>query len=258
MDTRALTVHHEDLTLDVAATVREGSRDLILFLHGLGCDRTSFRFAFESPALADATLLAPDLLGFGDTTRPAGTPCTMEVQARICEALLETFPDHDLHIAAHSMGGAVGLLLSPDVLASAASFVSIEGNLIGADCGILSRQAIAMPRERFVAGGFDALKRRCAKLEGTHVALEKTDALTFHESSESLVAWSDGGTLLERFRSLTCRTAYVHGEENRGFDVIRMLEDIEVVEIPGTGHFGMIDDPDAFYPRLAGICLRPE
>ena len=58
----------------------------------------------------------------------------MEDQAAICNELIRLFPDFNWHVVAHSMGGAIGLLLSDDILARIKSFSNLEGNLMPEDC----------------------------------------------------------------------------------------------------------------------------
>ena len=68
----------------------------------------------------------------------------MEAQARVCAEILKEFSDRNLHIVAHSMGGAVALLLPDDILNDTKTFANIEGKLVGADCGVASRRIISV------------------------------------------------------------------------------------------------------------------
>ena len=84
--------------------------DLILFVHGLGCAKESFKSAWESTALEGFSLLAPDLPGHGETpTEPWG--CRMEDYAAFLKSVVIARRWERLHVVAHSMGGAAALLL---------------------------------------------------------------------------------------------------------------------------------------------------
>ena len=64
----------------------------------------------------------------------------MEDHASVYAEVLNEIPAKKYHVIAHSMGGAVGLLLPPTLLRSVLSFSNCEGNLVGEDCGIVSRK----------------------------------------------------------------------------------------------------------------------
>ena len=126
---------------EIAAVYSKGSGDLLFCIHGLGCSHNSFRSLEGQSELKDYSFLAVDLFGFGNSGRSDEFSYSMEDHAEICAALLQQFSYERLHLLAHSMGGAIALLLPPNILDSVESFANIEGNLIAADCGIASRRA---------------------------------------------------------------------------------------------------------------------
>ncbi len=65
------------------------SSDLILFLHGLACSGDSFKNLFDFDNFPQATLLVPDLVGFGQSAKPQKFSYSMEDQANLCEKLLD-------------------------------------------------------------------------------------------------------------------------------------------------------------------------
>ena len=140
---------------------RDAGPDLVLFLHGLGCVKECFEGAWGEDALSGLSLLAPDLPGSGVSPAPAGFGGAMEEHATAVLDLLGGMDFARLHVVAHSMGGAVGLLLSRHL--SPASFMCVEGNLIAADRSLLSRRAAATPYDSFVAEKFASLCRASAK-----------------------------------------------------------------------------------------------
>jgi pimeloyl-ACP methyl ester carboxylesterase len=100
----------------IAIRYRSASPNLIYFLHGLGCSKDSFENVWKQPDFKDFSLLAMDLAGFGHSDRPIDFSYSMEDHAKVCETVLRTFSEPRVHIVAHSMGGAVGLLLADDIL----------------------------------------------------------------------------------------------------------------------------------------------
>lgn len=234
----------------ISVCYRSASQDLIFFLHGLGCSKNSFSKAWDDNSCKEYSLLSIDLPGFGDSARPDNFSYSMEDHAKVCESVLRHFPEKRLHVVGHSMGAAIGLLLSDDFLGSAVSFVNIEGNLISEDCGFISRKAAGIPYNIFQKKIFPALQSRFESEKNRYFSLDTTSTSAFYRSSKSLVAWSDSKKLLGKFKNLTCRKAYFYGEQNTGMKILEDLDDIEKIMISKSGHFPMNDNPGELYSRL--------
>lgn len=219
----------------------------MVLLPGLACSKESFEGAWECDALAGYSLLAFDFPGFGASDKPEGFFYGLEDHAKVCEAVIRSFPGQEVHIVGHSMGAAIGLLLSDTFLVSIRSFVNAEGNLIGDDCSLMSRAAINVSYETFGQKIYQDLAVRFDK----YCNWAATSPRAFYLSAQSLVAWSDSGSLLERFRSLGCRKAYFYGERSSGIQVLEHLADIERREIGASGHFMMQDNATDFYRGVA-------
>lgn len=141
--------------LDILVRHRIGQGDdLIFFIHGLGCNSESFSGAWDCAALKEYSLVAFDLPGFGMSSKPTNYSYKMEEQANVCKQLLARFSNKRIHVVAHSVGGAIGLILAQNMML--ASFTSVEGNLIALDCGV-SRRIQAMTEATFVRTGFHQL-----------------------------------------------------------------------------------------------------
>jgi pimeloyl-ACP methyl ester carboxylesterase len=189
-------------------------------------------------------------VGFGGSDKPDSFSYSMEDQARVCEALLDQLPERPLHVIVHSMGGAVGLLLSEERLQRLASFVNIEGNLVSEDCGLVSRKTMTVPYAEFEAEYFPFFRNQFRIQAREKIFMDRTTPQAFYKSSESLVAWSDSGRLVERFEALTCKKLYVHGEKSLNIKVIQKLENTPIEAISRSSHFVMNDNPAEFYDKL--------
>ena len=247
-------------SLVIAADYRKGAGETILFIHGLGCSKDSFRYVWDLPQYEKFTILAFDLPGFGSSSKPEGLSYTIEEHAEICQLVVEKLNNERINLVGHSMGGAIGLLLIQRIPSRVVSFTSLEGNLIGEDC-TLSRQAIRYSGEDFEKGGFAALKSgvrdtkdllRSAGVSGELLSgwLDKSVPGAFYRSSKSLVEWSDSGRLLPMFTGLAIKKCYVFGERNKDLPVIGMLGDVPRIQITGSGHFMMLANPRQFYRKL--------
>jgi pimeloyl-ACP methyl ester carboxylesterase len=225
------------------------SPDLILFLHGLACSLDTFRDVTAKNYFPDASLLLVDLPGFGRSAKPDSFSYTMEAQAELLAGLLRCFAGEHIHIVAHSMGGAIGLLLAEQIAERIASFTNIEGNLVSGDCGIMSRGIANLSADAYSATLFHDQEREFRGHQQLRFSESTPDAV--YKSARSLVAWSDNGQLLKKFHDLQVRNVYFYGEENNTMPVLQQLGFVEKIMIPQSGHGLTTENPDAFYPRLA-------
>lgn len=226
---------------------REGGDQCILFIHGLGCSKESFSDAFDGHYFPDEyTLIAPDLLGHGDSSSPDNFSYKLEEQADLLSALLKSLGLFNPNIVAHSMGGVIALLLI-DRLDQVSSYFSLEGNLIAEDCNI-SKKVSLIDEGKFVNNYFSIapLNFRCRGYESDPPA----SPLAFHRSASSLVQWSFHGDLLRKFNDLTIKKSYIYGEENKKISLLNMLDDTDLIRIKGCGHFMMMDNPTDTYLEI--------
>ena len=249
-----VAVNENEFKLAVSYLSRP-SDDIIVFIHELGCSSDTFISAWESKALAEHSLLAFDLPGFGLSQGPSRYSYQLKEQSRICLALLSQFPAKRIHIVGHGMGGAIGLVLTRSL--TPASFVSVEGNLIAADCKLISRTAYAMSESTFVDAGFAQLQQSLSAYPRHCFDLINASPTALHRSAKSLVEWSDIGLLFDLFVSLSVPKVYIHGERNAGLTVLQRLDGlVESKQIRDSAHFPMIDNADAFYATVAEFIKR--
>ncbi len=240
----------EGQSVDIVAKTRLASDDMIVFIHGLGCSKESFHHFWNSKGFDHYSVLAIDLAGFGESSKPKTFSYTMEAQARICAEILTQLSYKNIHIVAHSMGGAVALLFPEEILSTARTFVNVEGNLIKADCGIISRQIISFSQPRFESQFLPKLRDTFNSLGKNYAAIDASSADALYKSSGSLVEWSDNNKLLDKFLGLTCRRAYFFGDKNADLPILNLLGGIKKVKIKNSGHFPMNDNPNRFYREL--------
>ncbi len=254
-------LNYKGSNLEISYNFREEAEEPILFIHGLGCSKESFKDVWNFAEFENYTILTFDLLGFGDSSKPKAFSYTMEEHAEICKLIIEKFGLEQIHLVGHSMGGAIGLLLIEKIPSKIVSFINLEGNLIGEDC-TYSREAVRYSLEDFEGGVFEDFKSGIE--DGKDLAastspstrrvfynwLSKSDAYAFYRSSESLVEWSDSRELLKMFVELDIKRCYVFGEMNKNLPVIKMLGDVPKVEISNSGHFMMSDNPEETYQKL--------
>ncbi len=226
----------------------EAGNGLIVFLHGLACSRKSFTAVIDSGALIKYDILNIDMIGFGESEKPSEFDYTLESHARTISDLVRGLGKGPIHIAAHSMGGGVALLLDKDIIERIATFANLEGNLIGSDCGMFSGRVVKLTYDKYARLLFP--KHRSYFKNHQAFDFERTTPEAVYRSSQSLVKWSESGELLERFRNLKCRKMYFYGEENKGMEILGVLGEIPTVCIPRAGHCMMTDNGEVFASEL--------
>ena len=100
-------LHHVVIHGHRRAFVRTGSGPALLLLHGLGCDHTTWRPVVESLAKS-FTVIAPDLLGHGDSDKPRAD-YSIGGYANGMRDLLTLLGIDRVTVVGHSLGGGVAM-----------------------------------------------------------------------------------------------------------------------------------------------------
>jgi pimeloyl-ACP methyl ester carboxylesterase len=226
----------------------ENSTEAIVFFHGLAGTWDTFKYILDKDYFPDKSFLFIDYFGFGDSAKPENFSYSMQAQAKIVEELLTMLPKWDIHIVVHSMGSAIALCLSDEILNKAKSFTNIEGNLIAEDCGLMSLGIAEKTYEEYKNGLYKMHLFAFDKHEQIHY--RQSTAYAVYHSAVALVKESESGRLLEKFKSLNCKKIYFYGEENSGMPVLKKLYSIECQMITNSGHAMTFENPEEFYEKL--------
>ncbi len=228
---------------NISVNIREGNNGDVLLIHGLGCSKESFDDLFEGKWLEGRRLIAPDLLGFGNSSKPQDYSYTMEEHAKSLQVLTNKLNVINPVVIAHSMGGAIGLLLIKR-LSSVKYFFSLEGNLVDEDC-TYSKAAQTQSEDDFIINSYavNPVKYRCRQLESE----PDSSPVGYYRSSVSLVEMSESGELLTMFKEMPYPKTYIYGYENRDAKAIKVLDGQDVVGIENCGHFMLNDNPNRTY-----------
>jgi pimeloyl-ACP methyl ester carboxylesterase len=235
----------------VAMNLREEGDELLILLHGLGCAKESFDGAFTSPHLTGYAICVFDFPGHGRSARTQNH--TLETYAEITSTLIKTLQGNyrRVHLAGHSMGGAVALL-TPDTVDT---LISIDGNLTRQSCGLISRDTAEQSLDDFISVGYPDFLRKLKESDEPDLTVwyqwaSQVVPEVMHSIARSLVRWSDSGDLLDL---LDLRHGdFIYGDRD---DRNHALQGIKgrVVAVPDAGHFMMVDNPDGFYQAIADL-----
>jgi pimeloyl-ACP methyl ester carboxylesterase len=100
------------------AYVDEGEGPAVVLLHGFPTSSFLWR-AFVPPLAARFRVIAPDLLGYGDSDKPEGADLSMTAQVGYVQELLESLAVQRFAVVGHDLGGVVAQLLALEAGAGA-------------------------------------------------------------------------------------------------------------------------------------------
>ena len=248
----------------ISCILQKRGEKSIVFVHGLGASKETFLEAFSRKEFRSFSLLATDLIGFGDSDKPADFSYLMKDQAETLENTIDLLGLDRFHLVAHSMGGIIGIELGEMISHRLCSFINVEGNITAEDCTMTKRVA-EMGEKYFAQEGFEELKRAIAEeakitqngtLEDYLKGLSKATSKSLYKSSISTVRESNHGHLLTRFAKLPFYKCYIYGEKNKGVfpteDMLRR-EEVPLFYVSMSGHAMMKENPEEFYDLVLRI-----
>jgi pimeloyl-ACP methyl ester carboxylesterase len=261
----SIEVKYQGRRVRLSTRIRLSGPDLVIFLHGLGCAKDSFDAAFDVPSLGNHSLCSFDFPGHGGSARMEPDLYTLdsfaEITALLVRSLRRRLAVRQVHIVGHSMGGVVGLLASKEV-EDLAGYVSVEGNLVSEDCGLVSRDTAGQDAEEFNPGGYERFlaNLKTSQLPGLRAWSNwygLADPFAVHTSARSLVEWSENGDLLKLFQCFAAKKLYLYGDDEDKSYLLKQLNEGDYLHLGGVGHFMMVEDPGSFYREIYGFLTAP-
>ena len=107
------------------AYLRTGQGPPLVLLHGIPSSSYLWRDVIE-PLSATFEVLAPDLLGYGDSDKRMDVDLSIAAQARYVVAFMETIGVHQAAVAGHDIGGGVAQLMAVDEPQRVARLILID------------------------------------------------------------------------------------------------------------------------------------
>jgi uncharacterized protein (TIGR00369 family) len=107
------------------AYLRKGQGPALLLVHGIPSSSYLWRDVID-PLSATFDVLAPDLLGYGDSDKRMDVDLSIAAQARYMVAFMETIGVHQAAVAGHDIGGGVAQLMAVDEPQRVARLILID------------------------------------------------------------------------------------------------------------------------------------
>ncbi|WP_354643468.1 alpha/beta fold hydrolase [Kitasatospora camelliae] len=226
-----------------------------VYVHGLGASSPAYYTeAALHPLLADRRSLLVDLLGFGLSDRPAGFDYTLESHADALAAVITAAGAEGAELVAHSMGGAIAIVLAARHPGLVSRLVLVDSNLDpvplpgppgGGSSGIAS-----FGEEEFLAGGWEQVRDAVSPHWWSTMRLAGRVGL--HRSAVHL-ARGTAPTMRELLLTLDLPRTFLFPAQDGalpGEEALR-ASGVTVVAVPDCGHNIMLDSPDAFAHAVA-------
>ncbi|CAL9480039.1 MULTISPECIES: alpha/beta fold hydrolase [Streptomyces] len=226
-----------------------GKDPVRVYVHGLGATSPLY-FAQSAvhPLLAGHRSLLIDLLGHGHSDRPTSFSYTLEDHADTLAAALRAAGVTAADVVAHSMGGAVAVVLAARHPELVARLVLVDANLdpLTPERGAYgSRDIASYSEEEFLAGGWQEVRDRAGDAWWATMRLTGREAL--YRSAVHLVR-ATSPTMRELLLDLPMPRAFLYPEPDGPFPGADELEaaGVRVVAVPDCGHCIMLDNPEGF------------
>lgn len=221
-------------------------------------------------SISGAPVFAPDLLGYGEYAAVEIEGISLQEQADYVAAAIRALADGPVHVAGHSVGGAIAILLARAHSELIASLTSIEGNFTLKDAfwsGKLARLdrvkvESVFARHRADLNGWLASVEVPANSWTRTVArswLDNQPASTIRAQARAVVEATGAPDYLQAVRDLLSSGIPLHlvaGERSQsGWDVADWVRSqaASYTAIAGTGHLMMLEDPEAFGAALTKL-----
>lgn len=244
-----------------------GQGDAILFLHGLGSCGDDW--VLQTPAFADAyRLIAPDLRGHGQSSKPAG-PYSAALFAADAAALLDALGVERAHVAGLSLGGLVAQQLAIDFPRRVRSLALINtfAHLLSGSALELARLlrrgliSLALPmgrNARLVARSLFPYPHQAELRRYAAQRLAQNDRAAYRASIAAIRRF-DSRRHLGR---IACPALIITGDRDRTVPFSRQRELAHGIRgarweiVRDSGHATPIDQPDAFNSLLRAFLQR--
>jgi len=255
---RTAKISYRDRIFNIEYFFRQGHKETIVLLHGLGGAKENYYEACKSPALANHTLIFFDNPGTGNSTYYKDLVLNVDDLTAISSLFIQQLNIADFILCGTSMGGFTTLLyLRNEGRDKVKAYINIEGNLMPEDC-MFSSKVAKYDFETFANEVFSKtiLEMKARGNTGYHIIANNlelnTNVRSYYNYSFQTVEYSATGGLLEQFIALKVPKIFIYGQENKSLSYIPTLikNGVNVNEISNSNHFVFYDNPKELYEAI--------
>ncbi|WP_405016123.1 alpha/beta hydrolase [Kitasatospora sp. NBC_00070] len=228
-----------------------GAEPARVYLHGLGASSpVYFAAAAAHPLLTGRRSLLLDLLGFGISDRPTDFGYTLEAHADAVAAALTAAGVSGAEVVAHSMGGAVAVLLAARHPGLVSRLVLVDATLDPPPPGPGGTGITDFTEEEFLSDGRSRTEQRVGPAWWATMRLAGPEAL--YRSAVHRARGTVPG-LREQLTGLGIPRTCLHPADDGPPARAERLTaaGVTVRAVPACGHTIMFDNPEGFARAVA-------
>lgn len=234
---------------------RQGQKETIVLLHGLGGAKENYYEACKLNVLAEHTLIFFDNPGTGNSTYYEDFLLNVDDLTAISSLFIDQLNISNFILCGTSMGGLTTLLyLKNHEQGKVKAYINIEGNLLPEDC-MFSSKVVTYDFDSFANEMFPKtiLDMKDSGNTGYHIIANNlqlnTNVRSYYNYSFQTVEYSATGDLLKQFMALNIPKVFIYGQQNSSLSYIPELikNGIDVKEISNSNHFVFYDNPKELY-----------
>ncbi|GAO44893.1 alpha/beta fold hydrolase [Flavihumibacter petaseus] len=252
---------YRDHRFNIEYFYRHGSKDIIVFAHGLGGCKENFWEAVKSEALCNNTLIAMDNPGTGNSTYYDHLCWNIDDLVNVMELFITHLALDSFWLCGSSMGGLTTLRYLKGANAhKVKGYINIEGNLLAEDC-MFSAKVVRHDWPTFQQQIFDNTVREMKSKGNTgyHIIANNlqlnTDVHAYYQYSFQTVAYSSTGELLQQYLALELPALFIYGSANKHLSYLSLLREQgkQVAAISNSDHFVFYDNPFELYQVIGNF-----
>jgi pimeloyl-ACP methyl ester carboxylesterase len=254
---------HKDKTFNIEYFFRQGQKETIVFIHGLGGAKENYWEACKSDSLAEHTLICFDNPGTGNSTYYEDALLDVDDLAAITSLFIEHLGITNFILCGTSMGGLTTLLyLKRGGLEKVKAYINIEGNLMPEDC-MFSSKVVTYDYDIFRSQIFPntIVDMKNNGNTGYHIIANNlqlnTNIRSYYNYSFQTVKYSSTGELLAQYMAMKIPRVFIYGQENRTLSYLPELlqNGMDVREISNSNHFVFYDNPKELYDVIGDFVV---
>ncbi len=260
VEQRVAGLERKTITVDKLSYVyhEDGDGPPLLLLHGFSADRHNWnRLAGELQGRFQ--LIAPDLVGFGDSSAPMDVPYDIDSQARRLWAFVDALGLEEIDLAGSSMGGYIAAVMTeqrPDSVKSL--WLLAPGGIVAPPYSEMFDMILEQGKNPLIVREpedfdftWDFIFSEPPYLPGRirqGFAERQQNRAKIYEPIFDAIRY-DSRPLEETAVKLAAPTLIVWGDEDRvlhpagGVLLTELMSEAKLIRMPGIGHLPMIEAP---------------
>lgn len=231
----------------------------IVFIHGIGCASS-----FDYPQVASVSGLEGhrrilvDLIGSGFSDKPELFDYSIDNHADYLKELIEYLEFDDFILYAHSMGGAIAIVLAARVENRLSTLILSEANL-DAGGGFFSQKIATYDEDDYLSYGHNDIVQESinSSNESWAASLSVSSPIAIHKTACSLIKGSSP-SWRQIYYTLNCSKTYIFGCHSLPDPDCEALikQHIDVVTVSESGHSMAWENPEGLAFAIRGAILK--